>query len=226
MNTINNINSSIENPFVDSYKKNVKTESNALDLQKNFLSLLITQIKNQDPTDPIKNTELTSQLAQINTATGIERLNDTVGKFSNQLNTTQKIQISSLIGHHVMIPSSQVVHTDIEDTKFGVELIGNATLVRIQIEDNNRKIVYVKEMKNCKPGVYNFTWNGEDLDKKRVETGKYNLYVTAQEENQDVPVRGLREALVNGIITTSDDPIIDLGISGTTTLSNIQKIIQ
>lgn len=222
-----NINSSINNNIIENNTNNVKNNSNALDLQKNFLSLLMAQIKNQDPTDPIKNSELTSQLAQINTATGIERLNNTVGRFSNKINQSQNIQVSSLIGHHVMIPSSQIVHTKGIETKYGIELISDATAVNIQITDKNGKIIHIQEIKNLKSGIYSLTWDGQNLDKEDMKTERYNVTVIAKNQNREIPVQVLSEALVNSIITSSSiDPIIDLGTAGTVTLSKIRKIMK
>ncbi|CAL4323399.1 Basal-body rod modification protein FlgD [Buchnera aphidicola (Protaphis terricola)] len=221
------INSSINNNIINQNISNLNNVENPLDLQNNFLSLLIAQIKNQDPTDPIKNTELTSQLAQINTATGIEKLNNTVGNFSNKINQNQSIQISSLIGHRVMIPSSQIVHTKDTKTEFGIDLISHATSVEIKILDENDRVIYVKNMKNSKPGVYSFVWNGLDLDENKVLTGKYNVSVTAKNKDMNVPVQVLCTAKVHSIITSySRDPIIDLGAMGTTTLSKIRKILK
>ncbi|CAL4323448.1 flagellar hook assembly protein FlgD [Buchnera aphidicola] len=220
------INSSINNNITEKNINDLKNNSSALDLQKNFLGLLIAQIKNQDPTDPIKNTELTSQLAQINTATGIEKLNNTVGLFSNKINQSQNIQVSSLIGHHVMIPNSQIVHTEGIDTKFGLEVISDTTTINIKIMDNAGKIVYVKKINNLKSGIHSFVWDGKNLDKEEMKTGRYNVYISAKNKEKDVPAQVLSEALVNSIITSSSDPIIDLGAMGTTTLSKIRKILE
>ncbi|QCI22201.1 flagellar hook capping FlgD N-terminal domain-containing protein [Buchnera aphidicola] len=228
MGTIN-VDSHIDNNFIEKNNNSLQNDFNPLDLQKNFLSLLIAQIKNQDPTDPIKNTELTTQLAQINTASGIERLNNTVGNFSNQINQNKNIQVSSLIGRRVMIPRNQIVHTKNTKTRLGVELIGNATSITIKIIDNNKKVLHIFEKKqdNIKPGVYNFIWDGKDLDQNNVETGKYNILVTAKNKDQNVPIQGLSEALVHSIITSSgNDPIIDLGAAGNTTLSKIREILK
>lgn len=228
MSTIN-VDKHIDNNFIENNGNNVQNNFNPLDLQKNFLSLLIAQIKNQDPTDPIKNTELTSQLAQINTATGIERLNNTVGNFSNQINQNKNIQLSSLIGRRVMIPRNQIVHTENIETKFGVELIGDATLIQIKITDSDGKVLKVieKTADNLKAGVYHFTWDGKDLNKNSVKTGKYNILVTAKNRDQNVPAQGLSEALVQSIITSyNKDPIIDLGVAGNITLSQIREILK
>lgn len=82
------------------------TGSNAADLQSSFLTLLVAQLKNQDPTNPMENNELTSQLAQISTVSGIEKLNTTLGSISGQIDNSQSLQASNLIGHGVMIPGT------------------------------------------------------------------------------------------------------------------------
>ena len=70
------------------------TGSNAADLQSSFLTLLVAQLKNQDPTNPMENNELTSQLAQISTVSGIEKLNTTLGSISGQIDNSQSLQDS------------------------------------------------------------------------------------------------------------------------------------
>lgn len=85
------------------------TGSNAADLQSSFLTLLVAQLKNQDPTNPMENNELTSQLAQISTVSGIEKLNTTLGSISGQIDNSQSLQASNLIGHGVMIPGTTVL---------------------------------------------------------------------------------------------------------------------
>lgn len=84
---------------------NSLTGSNASDLQGSFLTLLVAQLKNRDPTNPMQNNELTTQLAQISTVSGIEKLNTTLGSVSGQINSAQSLQAASLIGHGVMIPA-------------------------------------------------------------------------------------------------------------------------
>ncbi|WP_284109138.1 flagellar hook capping FlgD N-terminal domain-containing protein, partial [Escherichia coli] len=67
------------------------TGSNAADLQGSFLTLLVAQLTNQDPTNPMQNNELTTQLAQISTVSGIEKLNTTLGSVSGQINSAQSL---------------------------------------------------------------------------------------------------------------------------------------
>ncbi len=75
------------NNGVSTTSNNSLTGGNAADLQSSFLTLLVAQLKNQDPTNPMENNELTSQLAQISTVSGIEKLNTTLGAISGRLIT-------------------------------------------------------------------------------------------------------------------------------------------
>lgn len=221
-----NIHLPVNNRFTTSNGHDLQNNINPLDLQKNFLSLLVAQIKNQDPTDPIKNSDLTSQLAQINTANGIERLNNTAIKFSHEIAANQNIQLYSLIGHHVKVPNKKIMHTKDTKTKFGIELMGNATSIKITIADEKNKILYLKTIsKDIKAGRYTFIWNGKDANKNSVITGTYNISVQAQNKDQHVPVQSLSEALVNRIIMSSEEPIIDLGKLGKIMASDIREIL-
>ncbi|EDW1388237.1 flagellar hook assembly protein FlgD, partial [Salmonella enterica subsp. enterica] len=85
------------------------TGSNAADLQSSFLTLLVAQLKNQDPTNPLQNNELTTQLAQISTVSGIEKLNTTLGAISGQIDNSQSLQATTLIGHGVMVPGTTIL---------------------------------------------------------------------------------------------------------------------
>lgn len=78
------------------------------DIKGNFLTLLITQMKNQDPTNPMQNNELTSQLAQISTVEGIETLNKTVNTIVGQIDQSQSLRATSLVNHMVMIAGNDI----------------------------------------------------------------------------------------------------------------------
>ncbi|QCI22783.1 flagellar hook assembly protein FlgD [Buchnera aphidicola] len=212
--------------FIEKDHNNLPSNTDSLNLQKNFLTLLVAQIKNQDPTNPIKNSDLTSQLAQINTTNGIEKLNNIALQFANQMSKNQSIYLSSLIGRHLIIPNKKIIHTKDTETKFGIQLFENATLVKIKITDEKNKVLHVKEIKDIKSGIYTFVWDGKDLDNKNVMTGKYNISVIAKNQDKDVPVKSLSEVVVNSIIMSANDPIIDLGDAGKTTASNICEILK
>ncbi|MWL75212.1 flagellar hook assembly protein FlgD, partial [Escherichia coli] len=75
------------------------------DLQNTFMQLLVAQLKNQDPLNPMDNSQMTSQLAQINTVNGIQQLNTTMSSMLTQNATTQA---SSMIGRSVQVPTNNL----------------------------------------------------------------------------------------------------------------------
>jgi flagellar basal-body rod modification protein FlgD len=90
----------------------------------------------------MQNNELTTQLAQISTVSGIEKLNTTLGSVSGQINSSQSLQAASLIGHGVMIPGTTILAgtsttegNTTTTTPFGVELQQAADKVTATITD-------------------------------------------------------------------------------------------
>jgi flagellar basal-body rod modification protein FlgD len=74
--------------------------------QDRFLKLLVTQLKNQDPLNPMDNAQMTSQLAQISTVDGIEKLNATLKMILEGSNENQAMQAAAMVGHGVLVPGS------------------------------------------------------------------------------------------------------------------------
>ena len=200
------------------------TGSNAADLQSSFLTLLVAQLKNQDPTNPMENNELTSQLAQISTVSGIEKLNTTLGSISGQIDNSQSLQASNLIGHGVMIPGSEegAVTTT---TPFGVELQQAADKVTATITDKNGAVVRTIDIGELTAGVHSFTWDGTLTDGSTAPNGSYNVAISASNGGTQLVAQPLQFALVQGVIRGNNGNTLDLGTYGTTTLDEVRQII-
>ena len=81
-------------------------KSAADDVQDRFLKLLVTQMKNQDPLNPLDNAQVTTQLAQISTVNGIEKLNATIEAMASSFTSGQSLQAATMIGKDVLVPGS------------------------------------------------------------------------------------------------------------------------
>src|SRR3546814_1667878 len=77
------------------------------DTQDRFLTLLVTQLQNQDPLNPMDNAQVTSQIAQLSTVNGINQLNTTLLALSGQMDVSQSMQADGLIGKEVLVPGSK-----------------------------------------------------------------------------------------------------------------------
>lgn len=207
--------------------------SSANDLQGSFLTLLVAQLKNQDPTNPMQNNELTTQLAQISTVSGIEKLNTTLGSVSGQIDNSQSLQAASLIGHGVMIPGTTILagtsttegNTTTTTTPFGVELQQAADKVTATITDATGAVVRTIDIGELKAGVHTFTWDGSLADGTKAPNGSYKVAISASNGSTQLVAQPLQFALVQGVIKGSDGNKLDLGTSGTTTLDEVRQII-
>lgn len=208
------------------------TGSSANDLQSSFLTLLVAQLKNQDPTNPMQNNELTTQLAQISTVSGIEKLNTTLGSVSGQIDNSQSLQAANLIGHGVMIPGTTILAgtsttdgTSTTTTPFGVELQQAADKVTATITDSTGAVVRTIDIGELKAGVHTFTWDGSLTDGTKAPNGSYKVAISASSGTTQLVAQPLQFALVQGVIKSSDGNKLDLGTSGTTTLDEVRQII-
>lgn len=144
--------------------------TSAADMQDQFLTLLVAQLQNQDPTNPMDNSQLTSQMAQISTVSGIEKLNSTVESVASQLASMQMLQGVSMIGRTVLSDGNQLGLVASEDEEGNIKLSGTAAFdlegsasnVTVTITDANGKIVDTIEMGSAQAGRNYFTWDGSN----------------------------------------------------------------
>lgn len=201
------------------------TTSSASDLQSSFLTLLVAQLKNQDPTNPLENNELTSQLAQISTLNGIEKLNTTLGSISGQIDSNQSMQASTLIGHGVMVPGTTVLAGNSTTTPFGVELEQAADKATATITNKDGTVVQTIELGGLKAGVHSFSWDGKLSDGTAAADGSYKVSIAASSGTTQLVAQPLQYALVQAVTRTSNGSTLDLGTYGNTTLDEVRQII-
>ncbi|CAJ0994253.1 Basal-body rod modification protein FlgD [Sodalis praecaptivus] len=197
------------------------SESSA-DLQNNFLTLLVVQLRNQDPTNPLDNAELTTQLAQISTLSGIENLNTTLGSISGQLTTSQNLQATTLVGHGVMIDGNTIlVGSDSSTTPFGVELDAAARDVVVTIQDASGNTVKTVNLGSQTAGAHAYSWDGTDDSGAAVAEGSYTFTVSSS----STTATALKYAEVYGVSNNDGTTQLNLGLSGNVTLDKIKQII-
>jgi flagellar basal-body rod modification protein FlgD len=117
----------------------------AAELKTDFLNLLVTQLKNQDPLNPMDNAQMTSQLAQINTVSGIEKLNTTMGTLMTSYANTQNMQAANLIGHAVLTSGNSLT-LGTNGAVGGLTLDAAADAVTVTIKDKFGNIVQTESL--------------------------------------------------------------------------------
>ncbi len=116
----------------DSAAAAAKTK-NELGAADRFLKLLVAQMKNQDPLNPLDNAQVTSQMAQISTVSGIEKLNTTMAGMTGSFSQLQTMQGAALVGHDVLLEGQGLTLDANGSTSAGFELGASADNVRVDI---------------------------------------------------------------------------------------------
>lgn len=225
MATTNNVNNNSSIYDQINATNNRTTATTAEDQQTKFLTLLTTQLKNQDPLNPMDNAQMTSQLAQISTVDGIERLNSTLASMMSSTSETQALQAAALVGHGALVDGKNLPLTE-SGAIGGYDLASASDVVKIEIKDANGNVVRTLTLEDQEAGVQNFVWDGKNNDGAAVEVGNYNFSVTAVQGNSDVKVTALQFGYISGVVRSSNGDIgVDVGGYGRFTLDDLKQII-
>lgn len=163
-----------------------------------FLLLLMTQLRYQDPLNPIDNAEFTSQLAELSS---LERLNSIDSSLENLLiyqNSLQNTLAIGLIGKEVEVKGNEVHLKDKAEINYS--LSKNASTVKISIYDSNGRLVREIELKNQPSGDNTYLWDGKDSTGNPLPEGNYVVTVNATDpKGQPIEVTTKTRGTVTGL---------------------------
>lgn len=186
-----------------------------------FLKLLVTQMQNQDPLNPMDNAQVTSQMAQINTVTGIEKLNTTVSSLGTSLAQMQMLQGASLVGHAVLLEGNDLaVNAETGKAGGGYELAATAGKVQIEILNSAGVVVDTVTQTNKSAGRQGFEWTPPE----GMSTNGMRFKVTAASGNTAVTATPLTTALVQAINTTNGTLTLELSNGSSTAYSQVKAV--
>ena len=127
-----------------------------------FLKLLVAQMQNQDPLNPMDNAQVTTQMAQINTVAGIEKLNTTVQGLNAQFVQMQALQGASLVGRDVTVPGNRFA-VDGARAEAGFELDGPADQVTVEVLNAAGHVVDTLDLGAAGSGAQAFEWDASGV---------------------------------------------------------------
>ncbi|HEY4082049.1 MAG TPA: flagellar hook capping FlgD N-terminal domain-containing protein [Burkholderiaceae bacterium] len=131
--------------------------SSAQTTQDTFLKMLVAQMQNQDPLNPMDNSQVTSQMAQIQTVSGLSTLNDSMGGLSSQFTQMQALQSVSLVGHDVLVPGNRVSMSDTGGTGT-YDLTTAADNVKLEVMTSAGTVIDTQQLGAQSAGRNSFDW--------------------------------------------------------------------
>lgn len=191
--------------------------------QDRFLTLLVAQMKNQDPLNPLDNAQVTSQLAQINTVNGIEKLNQTLTKLLDSNQNTQALQAASVVGRDVLVEGNGMVLAG-GSARAGFELADAADQVSVTVSSAGGQVVHRATLANLAAGIHTFEWDGKTDAGAAAAAGNYSFAVSAKQGGSDAKVQALAVSRVDGVSNGSNGLSLRTS-SGTLDWSKIKQVM-
>ena len=181
----------------------------------NFLTLMLAQLKNQDPTSPVDSNQFLNQLASLSTVQGITQLNTSFGSLSTSLVSSQALQASSLLGHQALVSSKTANLTANGSVSGAIDVPQTTSQAVVNISDSSGALVRQINLGAQSTGLANFSWDGKLQDGSQAAAGQYTLSAqfagaTSGATAASTYVNGVVQSVTMGAGTTG----LTLNVSG------------
>jgi flagellar basal-body rod modification protein FlgD len=192
-----------------------------------FLTLMLAQLQNQDPTSPVDSNEFLSQLASLSEVQGITQLNTSFSTLSNSITSNQALQASSLLGHNVLAASSTATLSTAGATLSGAVSVPQTTSqVTLNISNSAGVLVKSINLGAQSAGLADFTWNGQGSNGTAVPAGTYTLSAQVAGVASSTAVTTLVSGAVDSVTMGAGTTGLTLNVAGlgSVPFSSVQQI--
>lgn len=195
------------------------------DSEQRFLKLLVTQLNNQDPLNPLDNAQLTSQLAQMSTVSGIEKLNSAFQSLLAQSGSSQVLQSAAMIGRTVLVPGNELALKSGADMPFAIDMPQSADSVKVTLTNASGELVRSFDLGALPQGVKSLSWDGLTDAGASVAAGVYTVDVVARTGDARVPASALTYSGVTSVSQGAGGVALDLASGSKAALSDVRLIL-
>lgn len=211
--------------WVDPSKKVRSTGDSTLD-KNAFMKLMLTQMKNQDPTNPMQAHEMAAQLASFTSVEQLQNVNSTLEGMKKAQAPMQQYEALNLIGKSVAGDSANLtrVKGDTSHT-FQYRLQKDAEKVMLKIQNPQGEVVRIIELQQTKAGANSMDWNGQDENGVLQPPGDYKLVIEASDKaGKKIGVETAFDGVITGINFTGEGPLLMVG-NRTVKFSDVRQIV-
>jgi flagellar basal-body rod modification protein FlgD len=197
-------------------KEEVKAteQDNGMLTQADFFALLTKELANQDPTKPVDNNQMISQMTAFSTTDGVNLLNDKFENFASSMNSSQALQASSLVGRSVLVDDNVFGMNTGEEVKGKLVTDKPANKVTIYVENTQGEVVQTVPVGDVKKGEFGFTWNGQTSNGEDAPTGGYRFRVVGLVEGQASELQAMTYRKVDSVTLAGAGGAIVLNLNG------------
>ena len=189
-------------------------ENRGMLTQEDFFALLTQELANQDPTKPVDNNEMISQMTAFSTTDGVQQLNDSFSSFSDSMTSSQALQASTLVGRSVLVEDNVFGRVSGEDVAGKLRADEPASNVKIYVENTAGEIIQTVDVGSVKAGEFAFTWNGETSSGEQAPEGAYRFRAAGLVDGQVSELQTLTYRKVDSVTLAGAGGNIMLNLNG------------
>lgn len=211
--------------YVDPKKQMRAVGSDKLDKDA-FMKLMLAQMKQQDPTNPLKSHEMAAHLAQFAQLEQMTNMNTNIEAMRQGQKPTESFQALNFIGKYVSGDASKVFRAKGDtDHDVSYQLGNDAQDVSIKVRDSRGDIIRTVELKDLKQGENQWVWNGKRDNGVPASAGEYQIMIEAKNsEGKNLAVKTNFEGAISGVQYTADGPVLMVGTQ-TVRMKDVKRII-
>lgn len=196
--------------------------------QADFFALLTKELSHQDPTKPVENNEMISQMTAFSTTDGVSNLNKQFTKFAASMSSSQALQASSLVGRSVLVDDNVFGMETGEEVKGKLVTDKAASNVNIYVENVAGEIIQTVPVGSVKAGEFTFTWDGKGSDGNPAPEGAYRFRVAGLVDGKANELKAMTYRKVDSVTLAGAGGSILLNLNGGSTmkLSDVIEVTQ
>ncbi len=193
-----------------------------------FLRIMITQMKNQDPTNPFKAEQMATEIAQFTSVEQLQNVNQNLNKLATQNRPLEQMSMTQMIGKTVTIDRERFPHVENQAESLSFQLPRNAATSRVAIISDGGEVVFEKELGAQKSGAIDVNWDGNKANSLPAKGGTYIMRVEAKDDRgQFIETNPQLQAKVVGVSFEGTEPVFLVGDArhqDKVTMKNIVRI--
>ena len=195
--------------------------------QKDFLKLMVAQLKNQDPLKPMENGDFLGQMAQFSSVTGLQELQASFNQLAGVMQSNQALQASALVGRSALVPGNAAVLSAGQTVSGAVDLPASTSDVALAVTDQSGKVVRLMSMGPQASGLASFQWDGKTDAGELAPAGRYKIVANAMLDGKVQAVDTLVAARVESVTLGrgGQESTLNLAGLGSLEMSKVRQIM-
>lgn len=180
--------------------------------KEDFLQLLVTQLKMQDPLDPMEDQEFAAQLAQFSSLEQLININESLEGQGNLADRFSSSMAADLIGEEVQAEGERVEWTGDGEVPLSFDLDSPASKATITVHDEAGQPVFEQDLEALDDGFHEFAWDGKDAQGNEVPNGTYAFSIEATDtDGESVDARPYVSGTVDRVTFGAEGPMLQIG---------------